>query len=209
MESYGNLLRNAREEKNLDLDRVSREISIERRYLEGLEEEDSGVFPGEAYLTGFLRNYAKYLELDADFLLKLYRNKQIQEAPLPQGLYGKPRPKFIVPGIVIPAVLLLGAAVTILVLLLGKKKTVTDADVVVSSKMKTHQYELTDKKFSQRVYKGDQFIIPSSSGEGKIILTVRDTLSSFGLDTPSGVYYVELAEEAEIDLSGNGNSDMI
>ena len=88
MESYGNLLRNARQVKNLDLDKISREISIERRYLEGLENEDNGVFPGEAYLTGFLRNYANYLDLDAEFLLKLYRNKQIQEAPLPQGLYG-------------------------------------------------------------------------------------------------------------------------
>ena len=61
MESYGELLRKAREEKNLDLNKIAREISIEKRYLEGLETENTSVFPGEAYLTGFLRNYSAYL----------------------------------------------------------------------------------------------------------------------------------------------------
>ena len=63
MDSYGELLKNTRESKNLDLDKISRELTIEKRYLIALEEEDNGAFPGEAYLTGFLRNYAKYLEL--------------------------------------------------------------------------------------------------------------------------------------------------
>ncbi len=209
MESYGNLLRTAREQKNLDLDKISREISIERRYLEGLENEDNGVFPGEAYLTGFLRNYSNYLDLDAEFLLKLYRNKQLQEAPLPQGLYGKRRPRFLIPGIIIPSVLLVGFVVVLSILLLTKKKTDVDSDVVLSSSVKSKQYEVSDRKFTQRVYKGDQLLVPGSSDGGKVVLTVRDTLSSFGLDTPSGVYYVELAEESEIDLTGDGISDMI
>lgn len=209
MESYGSLLRNARESKNLDLDKISREISIETRYLEGLESEDNGVFPGEAYLTGFLRNYANYLELDAEFILKLYRNKQIQETPLPQGLYGKKRPRFLIPGIVISSVFVLGIAAALTFFLLTKSKTDVDADVVLSNRVRNRQYELTDKKFTQRVYKGDQLLVPGASDGGQIVLTVRDTLSSFGLDTPSGVYYVELAEESEIDLSGNGISDMI
>ena len=56
MDSYGELLRAAREEKNLNIDKIAREISIESRYLAGLEAEDNGVFPGEAYMIGFLRN---------------------------------------------------------------------------------------------------------------------------------------------------------
>ena len=62
MDSYGEILRNAREEKNLNIEKISREISIESKYLTGLEEEDNGVFPGEAYMVGFLRNYSNYLE---------------------------------------------------------------------------------------------------------------------------------------------------
>lgn len=208
MESYGELLHKTREDKGIDLDKASRENSIDRRYLEGLEAEDSSVFPGEAYLVGFLRNYATYLEIDPEFVLKLYRNKQIQESPLPQGLYEKQRPKWFIPSLIIPAVLLISVIVVVSILLVNRKKNDTEADVVVSNKMRKQQYELTDKKFEQRVYKGDQLFIPTDN-DGKIILTVRDTLSSFGIETPSGVYYVELAEESEIDINGDNASDMI
>ena len=209
MESYGELLRKTREEKNLELDKISREISIEKRYLEGLESENTSTFPGEAYLTGFLRNYANYLELDADFVLKLYKNKQIQEAAVPEGLYAKPKvSRVLIPAIVIPIVLIVGVIVTISILLMNKKTTDPDADVVVSANQKSRQYELNDKKFTQRVYRGDQLLIPTGK-DGQIVLTVRDTLSSFGIDTPSGVYYVELAEESEIDINGDSTSDMI
>ena len=208
MESYGELLRTTRESKQLDLDRASREISIEKRYLAGLEAEDNAVFPGDAYMIGFLKNYADYLELDSEFILKLYRNKQIQESPLPQGLYEPHRPRYFLPAIIIPSVLLLAVVVTVLVLINVKKKNKTEDGVVVASGMKSRQYELTDKKFTQRVYKGDQLFIPTEN-DGKIILTVRDTLSAFGIDTPSGVYYIELAEESELDINGDNASDMI
>lgn len=208
MESFGEQLRKAREEKALDLDRVAREISIERRYLEGLEDEDNSIFPGEAYLTGFLRNYANYLELDAEYLLKLYHNKQIQESPLPEGLLVKPKPKFLIPAIVIPVVLIIGIVTTVSILLANKTKVDPEADVIVSNKTGAHKYELDDSKFIQRVYKGDQFVIPTDNNT-QIILTVRDTLSSFGIDTPSGIYYVELSEESEIDINGDNISDMI
>lgn len=209
MESYGELLRKTREEKNLDLDRIAREISIEKRYLEALENEDTGIFPGEAYLAGFLRNYASYLELDTEFVLKLYRNKQIQESGVPEGLYAKPKgSQFWRPGLIIPIAILLCVVALILVLLLTRKKSDPNDGVVLSNSSKKHQYELSDKKFEQRVYKGDQLLIPTDK-DGQIILTVRDTLSSFGIDTPSGVYYVELAEESEIDINGDNTSDMI
>lgn len=208
MESYGELLRTTRESKQLDLDRASREISIEKRYLAGLEAEDNSVFPGDAYMVGFLKNYADYLELDSEFILKLYRNKQIQESPLPQGLYEPHRPRYFLPAIIIPSVLLVAVVVTVLILINVKKKNKTEDGVVVASGMKSRQYELTDKKFTQRVYKGDQLFIPTEN-DGKIILTVRDTLSAFGIDTPSGVYYIELAEESELDINGDNASDMI
>ena len=139
MESYGELLQKTREAKQIDLDRASREISIEKRYLAGLEAEDNAVFPGEAYMTGFLKNYADYLELDSDFLLKLYRNKQIQEAPLPQGLYERQKPRYLLPAIIIPSVLLVAVVAVVLTLLLIKNKNKTEDGVVVSSAMKYRQ----------------------------------------------------------------------
>ena len=207
MESYGNLLRKTREEKNLDLVKISREISIEKRYLEGLENEDSSVFPGEAYLVGFLKNYSNYLELDTELVLKLYHNKQIQESPLPEGLYEKKSSKRILP-FLIPVAIFVVLVVTISILLISKKKDNNDSELVVSENSKENKYEIDKTKFVKRVYKGDQLLIPTKN-EGKIILTVRDTLSSFGIDTPSGIFYVDLAEESELAIDGDNVSDMI
>jgi len=208
MESYGELLKKTRESKSLDIEQVSKDITIERKYIQALEDEDSGVFPGEAYLTGFLKNYSNYLELDTEFVLKLYHNKKIQESPVPNGLIEKPKPKFLIPFIAIPAFLVVAVIVVVSVLLIVRSKKTVDENVITADNSKNKQYELNDKKFTGRVYKGDQFVV-STETNGQIILTVRDTLSAFGIDTPSGVFYVELSEESEIDINGDSVSDMI
>ncbi|MFC2603987.1 MAG: helix-turn-helix domain-containing protein, partial [Treponema sp.] len=69
MESYGEILRKARENKNLDYETIERETSIIRQFLEGLENEDNSAFPGEAYMQGFMRNYAEYLGVKPETVL--------------------------------------------------------------------------------------------------------------------------------------------
>ena len=207
MESYGEILQKTREEKNLDIDKIAREISIEKRFLVGLENEDYSAFPGEAYMVGFLRNYSNYLELDTNFILKLYNNKKIQEAPVPVELLAKRKSPFLLPAIIIPSVLIVGVILTISILLVNKKKAAQEDNVIVASNQTINKYELNNEKFAKRIYKGDQLLFPSDNGN--IILTVKDTLSSFGLETPAGVIYTDLSEENEIDIDGDTLSDMI
>lgn len=207
MESYGEILQKIREEKNLDIDKIAREISIEKRFLVGLENEDYSAFPGEAYMVGFLRNYSNYLELDTNFILKLYNNKKIQEAPVPVELLAKRKSPFLLPAIIIPSVLIVGVILTISILLVNKKKAAQEDNVIVASNQTINKYELNNEKFAKRIYKGDQLLFPSNNGN--IILTVKDTLSSFGLETPAGVIYTDLSEENEIDIDGDTLSDMI
>ena len=163
MESYGALLKKTREAKNGDLDLIAHEISIEKRYLEGLEEEDDSALPGSAYLKGFLRNYAIYLDLDPEYVLKLYHNKELQESGVPEGLYEPIRSTRNFLPVIIPIVLLVCIIGIISSLLIVKKYNIKDDNVVVSSKQKNRSFELNDKKFQQRVYKGDQFLIPTVS----------------------------------------------
>ncbi|MDK2784285.1 MAG: hypothetical protein PWQ41_1579 [Bacillota bacterium] len=68
----GALLRETRLKKGITLDKVQEETKIRRRYLEALEEGDSRVFPAEVYLKGFLKNYAHFLGLPGDELVKRY-----------------------------------------------------------------------------------------------------------------------------------------
>ena len=161
MESFGEILRKTREEKNLDIVKISREISIEKRYLTGLEEEDSSAFPGEAYMIGFLRNYANYLELDAEFILKLYNNKKIQESPVPEGLIVQHKKNWILPVVLSSVVAVLIATGIILFFVFHKNKKVDEGIVGDANNLVKKQYELSNTKFLQRVYKGEQLLIPT------------------------------------------------
>lgn len=207
MESYGQMLRNKREEKNIAVVTASLETSITREYIEALEAEDSSVFSGEAYLVGFLRNYAEYLGLSPDIVLALYKNKELQEAPVPASLLAKRRPPFFVPLIVGIIVLVLGAVGVILWFTVFNKNKNADADLNDSDADKFHSYTLSSGSLSSRFYRGDQITIAASSGD--VVATVRRTINSFGIETPVGELYTDLAEEREIDIDGDAVPDLI
>jgi cytoskeletal protein RodZ len=67
-ESVGEVLRNAREARDLTIVQVHQETKISVEVLESLEADDYGSFASETYLKGFLRNYAQFLGLDGDKL---------------------------------------------------------------------------------------------------------------------------------------------
>lgn len=209
MESYGEILKATRESKNLDLDAIARELSITRQYLEGLESEDNSSFPGEAYFVGFLKNYSDYLGSDTDMILTLYRNKKLQESPVPEGLLEKRRPPYFIPLIAAVCVLgaaLISAAVILCVKFMPKKES---GDVVVDKNVTAKKYALADDDFTGRLYVGDQLVLPTRNGD--VILTVCDTSDrqGFGLQTPVGTLYTELAEENSFDVDGDAVSDLI
>lgn len=207
MESYGAILKKAREAKNIDRETVSRETSIALPYIIGLEEEDDGAFPGEAYMQGFMRNYAEYIGVNPDTVLTLYKNKKLQESPIPKNLYVQEKPRYFWPLIFTGIALFIIAIFVILFLFIMKKKAATTEDVVLDKSNTSKKYELTDKALTVRLYKGDQIIFPGV--DGQIVLTVNSTLSEFGLQCPVGTLYTDLAEESELDIDGDSNTDLI
>lgn len=72
MRELGELIRSARQQKGVSLSQASAETRIRRQYLDAIEDGDFRIFPGEAYATGFLRNYAGYLGLNQDEILQTY-----------------------------------------------------------------------------------------------------------------------------------------
>ncbi|MEO5985651.1 MAG: helix-turn-helix domain-containing protein [Candidatus Limnocylindria bacterium] len=117
----GEVLRTAREAKGADLARVERETKIRERYLSALERGEYRELPGSVYTRGFLRNYAAYLDLDAEYLIDLYRLETSTGTVERTTITGPPRPMsvrrrrtFVVtPGAVAAAILtvLVGAFV--------------------------------------------------------------------------------------------------
>lgn len=206
MDSYGEILRNARQVKGLDIDTVARETFIISSYIEGLENEDNSAFPGEAYLMGFLKNYSEYLGLDSSQVIILYKNKMLQESPVPQELLAKKERKYLVPliaGLSVFFVLL----VTGIILFIFRKNFFSQETVVNAIDSTTKIYELSDRVFNGRFYKGDQILFPEE--KGNIVLTVNDTVGAFVLSTPVGNLFTELSEETELDINGDKISDLV
>jgi transcriptional regulator with XRE-family HTH domain len=67
----GSLLRYNRQEKDLDLDEISRALKVRRDFLEAMEKGRFDLLPAGFYRRSFLKAYAEYLKLDADNLLKM------------------------------------------------------------------------------------------------------------------------------------------
>jgi cytoskeleton protein RodZ len=81
----------ARERKGVDLIRAERDTKIRVRYLSALESGDYRDLPGAVYTKGFLRNYALYLGLDPEDVLRQWRRER-GEATAPEAVIVPPRP---------------------------------------------------------------------------------------------------------------------
>lgn len=71
-EGLGLWLRRTREVRKLTLDDAERALRIRKRYLQALEMGDFAALPGEIQARGFLRNYARFLDLSAEEALARY-----------------------------------------------------------------------------------------------------------------------------------------
>ncbi|HSM71851.1 MAG TPA: helix-turn-helix domain-containing protein, partial [Anaerolineales bacterium] len=74
MQTIGQRLKTAREEKKLTLDKVFEDTRIRVSYLRALELDDLSSMPSPVQARGYLRNYAEYLGLDIDQILEDVRS---------------------------------------------------------------------------------------------------------------------------------------
>ena len=210
MDSYGAILRKAREDKLLDIETVERDTTITRLYIEALENEEADTFPGEPYLIGFLRNYADYLGVDSAEVIKLYHAKRIQESPVPEGLLVKHRPGWIIPTVIILSLLVAGVlGFGIYHITKRVKQKQIENQKIIEQIAKSHQYTATLSGETKRVYKGDQILVAAGDGKGNIVITVKNTLEKLTLEAPSGDQIIELSEERVLDTDGDGINDII
>ena len=93
--SVGKTLREAREQLGLSVNDVSNRIKFAARQIEALEDDDYVRLPEAAFVRGFVRSYARLLELDPTHLLSSLPSSHVQassvqemksvEIPLPSA----------------------------------------------------------------------------------------------------------------------------
>jgi len=70
----GYTLRQERERQNLSINDIEQGTSIRALYIEAIEAGEYDKLPGTIYAKGFVKNYAKFLGLDADAVAKEFSN---------------------------------------------------------------------------------------------------------------------------------------
>lgn len=109
--SFGEELRREREIRGISLKEIADATKISKRFLEAIERNDHRTLPAPVFTRGFVREYAKYLGLNADEIVNRYNyaaagDDRIEKsahlerliAPPPPPLKEKPfRPRGIPP----------------------------------------------------------------------------------------------------------------
>ncbi|MDR2731487.1 MAG: helix-turn-helix domain-containing protein [Treponema sp.] len=205
MESLGDKLRTAREEKGLGFDQVSRDTNISIRFLESLEKENFSDFPGEPYLVGFLKNYSNYLELDVQKMLSLYRAIKIQEQPIPVEQLLKVPPKVSKSFLIFLLILLAagGAGFGVYKLIITYYQRLPAETVIARA---PQEYLMESNSLERRFYKNDTILIPLDSNMYRLeLINLGEAVT---IRTPGGSVIMDLSQEVNIDLTNNGISDL-
>jgi cytoskeletal protein RodZ len=90
MAVFGDTLRQARAYKGVTLREAERATRINRYHLAALEEENFSALPPLIYQRGIVRNYATYLDLDANKLLSLFEDASGGKTDPEYGVVVKP-----------------------------------------------------------------------------------------------------------------------
>lgn len=75
MRTVGQILKEVRESKYYTLDEIEKATKIRKELLQALEADDYNKLPPPTFVQGFIKNYGKFLKLDSEKLLAVFRRE--------------------------------------------------------------------------------------------------------------------------------------
>ncbi len=75
MRTVGQILKETREAKLYTLEQVEKATKIRKELLEALENDDYDKLPPPTFVQGFIKNYARFLNIDSHKLLAVFRRE--------------------------------------------------------------------------------------------------------------------------------------
>ena len=78
MLSVGELLHRERIKKNISLPQAQKGTRLRGRYLKAIEENDWGIFSSRVYITGAIRSYASFLNIDPEKAIAYFRRDYVK-----------------------------------------------------------------------------------------------------------------------------------
>src|SRR5215467_10433169 len=95
--SFGEELRREREIRGISLKEISDATKISKRFLEAIERNDHHTLPAPVFTRGFVREYARYVGLNAEEMVNRYNfaaahDDRIEKSPHLERLANIPAP---------------------------------------------------------------------------------------------------------------------
>lgn len=91
----GNVLKAARESQGLSIHEVSSQLRLGIKQIQAIEQDDFDKLPQPSIVRGFIRNYARLLNIDVAPILEAYQRIVPNNAPLPLSIRSNARPSVI------------------------------------------------------------------------------------------------------------------
>lgn len=182
MKSLSDVLIKKREEKNLTVEQVAFETNISKKYIHALESEDFDVFPAEAYLLGFLRNYSEFLDLEYDSIYSEYKNCLLRDEPTPlDELVGNKKSFEVKPWMIIVPVIAIILAVGVPPLIKFVSTSIENRKEALrkSAEVGPQVIEIDENFTDKRVRAGDMLTL--QVGENKLSYFVEDVSADITL----------------------------
>ena len=197
-------LRAARMARGISLEQVTRDIHISKNFLEALEAGDYTEFPGDAYITGFIRSYASYLELDPEPPVDRSRRQQAASAAAAEVPPGRRRSPLV--AVLVLALLLFAAGVAALVRWVIPPAAVAGRNVGQQADAPATPFVMAGNVVIQVLAIGTVLQVPIGDRRYDVLLARYDN----GLVIRYGGNEVLLAVGGErlLDLDGDSRTDL-
>lgn len=139
----GSMLKKVRTDKKLSLESISAKLNIKVSQLVALENGDIDKLPGMVYAIGFTRNYATYLGLDGEEIIRLFKKEHLNIEKNRNISFPEPVTESGMPG---PTLIGVGAFLSIILLLawvfyssvdMGNKNNITEDPAFVEASQTT------------------------------------------------------------------------
>jgi cytoskeleton protein RodZ len=135
---FGSVLSQAREAQNFTVDEINMHLKIPVQILIDIEASDVDALPASTYTQGYLRNYAKFLEISEENVLNLYNNTvpnaQITELKPRSSLFKKRNKQLPLIKLVTTLLMVIGVATVLYGIIQYYQEKADDMEVELESK---------------------------------------------------------------------------
>ena len=207
MDTIGKIFKTTREKQKYTIREIAEQTKIGSRYLSALEEDRYTAFPSQTHITGFIRSYAKFLELDPERMIDIYKRTIVQETPAPiEELTAQHKPKMKLS--ILAAVIVAAAAIIVAYMFLSDMQQNQIDGMHPDEDTGTNAHANLSTHVDERFFTLGSFIPLTLDGEEKRLVFDDFTPDTVTVTYAETRYPLVVGRTYVLDLNRDGSDDL-